>query len=115
GACSAAICLRAVFGRTDRAARKTYPILCRRKKLMPDTRQISPEFAISPPPVASLPISGSDKVFPINRVFCIGRNYAAHAVEMGHDPDREPPFFFFKSPGNLTSDGTFAYPPLSSD
>ncbi|MDP0926665.1 fumarylacetoacetate hydrolase family protein [Paracoccus onubensis] len=82
---------------------------------MPDTRQISPEFVISPPPVASLPVAGSDKVFPVNRVFCIGRNYAAHAVEMGHDPDREPPFFFFKSPGNLTSDGTFAYPPMTED
>ena len=36
-------------------------------------------------------------LFPVNRIFCIGRNYAAHAVEMGHDPDREPPFFFFRS------------------
>ncbi|MEL0106052.1 MAG: fumarylacetoacetate hydrolase family protein [Rhodospirillaceae bacterium] len=44
----------------------------------------------------SLPIEGSDDRFPIRRIYCVGRNYAAHAREMGHDPDREPPFFFMK-------------------
>ena len=48
-------------------------------------------------------------------VYCIGRNYAAHAIEMGHDPDREAPFFFQKNPNNLDSTGTFPYPPHTSD
>jgi fumarylpyruvate hydrolase len=48
-------------------------------------------------------------------VYCIGRNYAAHAVEMGHDPDKEPPFFFQKNPDNLDPSGEFPYPPHSSD
>ena len=49
-------------------------------------------------PVASvtIPIVGSDKVFPVRRIYCIGRNYAAHALERGSDPTREPPFFFQK-------------------
>ncbi len=72
-------------------------------------------YAITPPAQASLPIADSDLLFPLNRVFCIGRNYAAHAVEMGHDPDKEPPFFFLKSPSNLTTDGAFPYPSRSSD
>ncbi|HPG23551.1 MAG TPA: fumarylacetoacetate hydrolase family protein, partial [Amaricoccus sp.] len=46
---------------------------------------------------------------------CIGRNYAAHAIEMGHDPDREAPFFFQKNPDNLDASGEFPYPPKSSD
>ncbi len=50
--------------------------------------------AASPRPV--LPVAESDLVFPVRRVYCIGRNYAAHAREMGYDPDREPPFFFMK-------------------
>lgn len=75
----------------------------------------SPEYAIAPQPQAVLPIAGSDQLFPIHRVFCIGRNYAAHAVEMGHDPDREPPFFFFKTPNTVTSDGIFPYPSETSD
>ncbi len=53
--------------------------------------------------------------FPVRRVYCIGRNFAAHAVEMGHDPDREPPFFFQKNPNNLDASGEFPYPPHSSD
>jgi len=50
------------------------------------------------PPVATvgLPVAGSDAQFPVRRVYCVGRNYAAHAREMGFDPDREPPFFFCK-------------------
>jgi fumarylpyruvate hydrolase len=48
------------------------------------------------PPRTALPIVGSDDLFPVRRVYCVGRNYAAHAREMGKDPDREPPFFFMK-------------------
>jgi fumarylpyruvate hydrolase len=74
-----------------------------------------PKFAIDPPPVVTLPVAGSDELFPVRRVYCIGRNYAAHAIEMGHDPNREPPFFFQKNPDNLTSGGRFPYPSQSSD
>lgn len=72
-------------------------------------------FAIEAPKTVALPISGSDRMFPVRRVYCIGRNYAAHAVEMGHDPDKEPPFFFQKNPDNLDPSGTFRYPPKTSD
>ena len=72
-------------------------------------------FAFAPPPVSAVPVRGSRLAFPVRRVYCIGRNYAAHAVEMGHDPDREPPFFFQKNPDSLVVDGRFPYPPGSSD
>jgi fumarylpyruvate hydrolase len=72
-------------------------------------------YVIEPPAISALPIEGTDELFPINRVFCIGRNYAAHAVEMGHDPDKEPPFFFFKSPANITVGTDFPYPTKTSD
>ena len=74
-----------------------------------------PDFAIETPVVVALPIAGSDALFPVRRVYCIGRNYAAHAIEMGHDPNREQPFFFQKNPNNLDPSGTFPYPPHSSD
>ena len=72
-------------------------------------------FVIETPPVVALPVAGTDARFPVRRVYCIGRNYAAHAVEMGGDPDREPPFFFQKNPDNLDPSGAFPYPPQSSD
>ena len=53
-------------------------------------------FVVSPPAVVGLPVAGSTDLFPVRRVYCVGRNYAAHAREMGFDPDREPPFFFCK-------------------
>ncbi|BDW86632.1 fumarylacetoacetate hydrolase family protein [Roseicyclus marinus] len=69
---------------------------------------------IPAPAVPVIPTSeGAD--FPVRRVYCIGRNFAAHAVEMGHDPNREPPFFFQKNPNNLDASGEFPYPPHSSD
>ena len=72
------------------------------------------DFVISPPALATIPVAGG-RAFPVRRVYCIGRNYAAHAVEMGHDPDREPPFFFQKNPNNLDASGQFPYPTHSSD
>lgn len=69
-----------------------------------------PDHVFQPPPVVTLPIVGTDKTFPVHRVYCIGRNYAAHAVEMGHDPDREAPFFFQKNADNLDCSGEFPYP-----
>ena len=68
-----------------------------------------------PPPATVLPIRGTDSTFPVHRIYCVGRNYAAHAVEMGHDPDRDPPFFFQKNPDNLVTSGEFPYPVASSD
>ncbi|WP_170608561.1 fumarylacetoacetate hydrolase family protein [Ruegeria arenilitoris] len=72
-------------------------------------------FVIDAPESVALPVAGTDALFPVRRVYCIGRNYAAHAIEMGHDPDREPPFFFQKNPNNLDPSGEFPYPPHSSD
>jgi fumarylpyruvate hydrolase len=72
-------------------------------------------YVFPPIPLPTLPIQGSDKVFPIHRIYCVGRNYAEHAVEMGHDPNKEPPFFFQKNADNVTTDGTFPYPPASTD
>lgn len=67
-----------------------------------------------------IPIVGSDQMFPVRRIYCIGRNYAAHAREMGSDPTREPPFFFQKPtdaiqlvPANGIAD--HAYPPLTKN
>jgi len=74
-----------------------------------------PEYALTPPSIVALPIAGTDSRFPVRRVYCIGRNYASHAIEMGHDPDREPPFFFQKNPNNLDPSGEFPYPPHSTD
>ena len=74
-----------------------------------------PSYVIDAPAVPTLPVAGSDAVFPVRRVYCIGRNYAAHTIEMGGDPDREPPFFFQKNPDNLNTSGAFPYPVKSSD
>jgi fumarylpyruvate hydrolase len=72
------------------------------------------DYVIDPPKTVTVPVVGGGS-FPVRRVYCIGRNYAAHAVEMGHDPDREPPFFFQKNPDNLDASGEFPYPPHSMD
>ncbi|HEY4801189.1 MAG TPA: fumarylacetoacetate hydrolase family protein [Paraburkholderia sp.] len=53
-------------------------------------------YVFEPAPLASVPVAGSDTRFPVRRIYCVGRNYEAHAREMGHDPNREPPFFFSK-------------------
>ena len=73
-------------------------------------------YAIPPSPPVTLPIDGSDAVFPVLRVFCVGRNYAEHAVEMGHDPDREPPFFFMKpAVAVVPNGGRLPFPPATND
>lgn len=68
----------------------------------------------APAPV-TLPVQGTEARFPVRRVYCVGRNYAEHAREFGHDPDREPPFFFMKPADTLRTDGLFPYPPQSQD
>lgn len=74
------------------------------------------DFVIAPPPQASLPVAGSSAAFPVHRIYCVGRNYAAHTVEMGGDPDRDPPFFFQKNPDNLVTGGAdFRYPDRTAD
>jgi len=73
-------------------------------------------YVIAPPALASVPVRGTGRRFPVHRIYCVGRNFAAHAVEMGHDPDKEPPFFFQKNPDNLATDGAaFPYPPRTRD
>jgi fumarylpyruvate hydrolase len=62
-----------------------------------------------------LPIRGSAQRFPVRRVYCVGRNYAEHAREMGGDPSREPPFFFQKNPDNLFAGSEFPYPTASRE
>jgi fumarylpyruvate hydrolase len=74
------------------------------------------KYIFAPHQLPTLPIRGSDKVFPVHRIYCVGRNYAEHAIEMGHDPNREAPFFFQKNPDTLVpSGGTFPYPDASKD
>ena len=72
-------------------------------------------YAIQTPSLVTLPISGIQELFPVRRVYCIGRNYAEHAIEMGHDPNKEAPFFFQKNPHNLDPSGEFPYPQKSND
>ncbi len=72
------------------------------------------DFVISPPAVSAVPVAGGG-AFPVRRVFCVGRNYAEHAREMGSDPDREPPFFFMKpADALLPNDADMPYPPRST-
>ena len=73
------------------------------------------DYIFTPAAQVSLPIEGIDAAFPVRRIYCIGRNYADHAIEMGHDPDREAPFFFQKNAQNIDISGTFPYPPQTSD
>jgi len=71
-------------------------------------------YAIDPPDVVSMEIVGSDQRFPVRRVYCLGRNYRAHAIESGDDPDVNPPFFFIKPRDAVIDyrDG-FPYPPMT--
>ncbi len=70
------------------------------------------EFILPAPATPSVAVHDSDARFPVRRIFCVGRNYAEHAREMGHDPNREPPFFFTKPADAVVDDGaTLPYPP----
>ena len=73
------------------------------------------DYVFAPPPIVSVPVAGGGH-FPVRRVFCVGRNYAAHAREMGSDPDREPPFFFMKPADALVlNDADMPYPAQTKD
>lgn len=72
-------------------------------------------YVIDQPVQAALPVAGSSAMFPVRRLYCVGRNYAEHTREMGHDPDKEAPFFFMKTPDSLRTDGKFPYPAGSKD
>ncbi len=73
------------------------------------------DYVIVEPTWPTLPVKGSKSMFPVRRVYCIGRNYAEHAREMGHDPDRDPPFFFQKNADNIITNGRFKYPSMTED
>jgi fumarylpyruvate hydrolase len=72
-------------------------------------------YAVAPPPVTTVAVADMDAVFPVARVFCVGRNYAEHSIEMGHDPDREPPFFFMKPADAVVPAGTLPFPTQTQD
>lgn len=74
-----------------------------------------PDYVIAPPVQAAVPVAGGGH-FPVRRIYCVGRNYAEHAREMGHDPDREPPFFFTKPADALVTGGAdMPYPSMTAD
>lgn len=74
------------------------------------------DFVLPAPATPSLAVAHSNQRFPLRRIFCVGRNYAAHAREMGSDPNREPPFFFSKpADAAVPASGTVPYPPATND
>ena len=73
---------------------------------------MSVDYVIEPPATPSVAVAGTDARFAVRRIFCVGRNYAAHARELGNDPDRDPPFLFMKPADAVVDDGaTVPYPP----
>ncbi len=84
---------------------------------MPDSNLPTGEtYVITPPERATIAVEGTQSVFPVRRIWCVGRNYADHAREMGHDPDREPPFFFQKpTDAVMPNHSTIAYPTMTKD
>lgn len=73
------------------------------------------EYVIPAPQMPSLAVEGTNARFPVARIFCVGRNYAEHAREMGHDPNREPPFFFMKPNSAVLEGEAFPYPSQTKD
>jgi len=73
-------------------------------------------YVFAPPATVSVGVVGESARYPVRRIYCVGRNYAEHAREMGHDPDRELPFFFQKNPDNLVlNNKDFPYPTMTSN
>src|SRR5438874_1577315 len=76
---------------------------------------MSTDYVIPPAPQAAVKVAGSNKMFPVRRIWCVGRNYLEHIKEMGQG-EREPPFFFAKPADAIVHDGgTVPYPPLTKD
>ena len=73
------------------------------------------DYAVPPGEPVCLPVSGSQQFFPIHRVYCVGRNFAEHAQEMGGCPDREPPFFFSKPADAIVSAPALPYPTMTAN
>ena len=75
-----------------------------------------PDYLFPPPQIRAVPVVGETALYPVARVFCVGRNYAAHAAEMGHEVDREKPFYFLKGWHAVVDSGaTVPYPPGTTD
>ena len=73
------------------------------------------DYVVPVPATVHLPVAGGGR-FPIRRIYCVGRNYAEHAIEMGHDPDREPPFFFSKPADAVVASGSaLRFPSMTDD
>lgn len=77
---------------------------------------MSTDYAFTPPTETLIPVEGSNTTFPVRRIYCVGRNYAEHAREMGSDPDREPPFFFSKPRDAIVPQGgDVPFPPATDN
>ncbi len=107
--------------RKPAAAKSRKPAAKKKTKAAAKTKKAAPKaaakaFAIAAPKAVSLPVAGRKERFPVRRIYCVGRNYAEHSREMGHDPDRELPFFFSKFPDSLVKDGgVFPYPSITQN
>jgi len=74
-----------------------------------------PVYAVPARPPVALKIADTAELFPVRRVYCVGQNYAEHALEMGGNPEREDPFFFSKPADAVTQDAQIPYPPATED
>src|SRR5258706_4629769 len=106
----------ASWSRSSRRPRSAHSPTFRRDAIMGKDDLRNAKYVIEPAPQPSLPVAGSDARFPVGRIYCVGRNYAEHAKEMGHDPDREPPFFFMKAANSIVQNhSTIEYPVATKD
>jgi fumarylpyruvate hydrolase len=91
-------------------------MLRRSNNLCGENMSANDAYILPPPPQPAVQVEGDARLFAVRRIFCVGRNYADHAREMGHDPDREMPFFFCKPADALVADGsTIPYPSQTRD
>ena len=74
-----------------------------------------PDYAFAPAPIASVPIVGTTTTFPVHRIYCVGRNFAEHAREMGAEPSRGSPVFFMKPADAVLVEGEVPYPGMTDD
>lgn len=93
----------------------TEPPACTGWRVRDTEPMSSQKYAVPPPPLPALPVAGSDLLFPVRRIYCVGRNYLAHVRELGND-EKAPPLFFAKAPDMIVADGsTIPYPPLTQN